>query len=217
MECKQCLSFKTIKSGRQKNGTQKYQCKVCGIYFQKSYRYQSCTVHDKMIIQLTKEGCGIRSTSRILNISATTVITRILKIAKYIEKPPISFGKSYQVDELITFIGNKQRKYCVVYAFDPENKTVACFAVGRRNKNTLKQVVNTVLLSEAKQIATDKLNHYEALIPKALHNVKRKGTNHIERHNLNLRTHLKRLNRRTICYSKSLSMLAACVMIYFWL
>ncbi|EOU7577892.1 IS1 family transposase, partial [Shigella sonnei] len=31
----------------------------------------------------------------------------------------------------------------------------------------------------------------------------KKCTQRIERHNLNLRTHLKRLTRKTICFSKS--------------
>ncbi|WP_291287929.1 IS1 family transposase, partial [Flavobacterium sp.] len=48
------------------------------------------------------------------------------------------------------------------------------------------------------------------------HSVKRFGTNHIERKNLTLRTHLKRLNRRTICYSKSLVVLIVILKIYFW-
>ncbi|HMW09684.1 MAG TPA: transposase, partial [Bacteroidia bacterium] len=31
-----------------------------------------------------------------------------------------------------------------------------------------------------------------------------------------LRTHLKRLNRRTICFTRSAIMLFACLKIYFW-
>uniref|UniRef100_UPI0038B39A68 IS1 family transposase n=1 Tax=Flavobacterium soli TaxID=344881 RepID=UPI0038B39A68 len=42
------------------------------------------------------------------------------------------------------------------------------------------------------------------------------GTNHIERNNLTLRTHLKRLNRRAICFSKSLIVLVFVLKIYFW-
>ncbi|MFY1046718.1 IS1 family transposase [Chryseobacterium sp. GP-SGM7] len=34
--------------------------------------------------------------------------------------------------------------------------------------------------------------------------------------NLNIRTHLKRLNRRTICFSKSNLILIAILKIYFW-
>ncbi len=38
----------------------------------------------------------------------------------------------------------------------------------------------------------------------------------MERFNLNLRIHLKRLNRRTICFSKNLIVLTAVLKIYFW-
>ncbi|WP_188464902.1 IS1 family transposase [Marivirga lumbricoides] len=38
----------------------------------------------------------------------------------------------------------------------------------------------------------------------------------MERKNLSLRTHLKRLNTRSICFSKSKVMLIACLTIYFW-
>ena len=57
---------------------------------------------------------------------------------------------------------------------------------------------------------------YLGLVPKELHHVKRRGINRIERMNLTLRTHLKRLNRRTIAYSKSLLVLTAILKIYFW-
>ncbi|WP_409070947.1 IS1 family transposase [Flavobacterium sp.] len=39
----------------------------------------------------------------------------------------------------------------------------------------------------------------------------------MERKNLSLRTHLKRLNRRSICFSKNLIILNAVLRIYFWL
>ena len=66
------------------------------------------------------------------------------------------------------------------------------------------------------KIFTDRLKNYRYLIDEKVHSVKRFGTNHIERKNLTLRTHLKRLNRRTICYSKSLVVLIAILKIYFW-
>ena len=66
-------------------------------------------------------------------------------------------------------------------------------------------------------IFTDKLKNYGYLIDEKQHSVKRFGSNHIERKNLTLRTHLKRLNRRTICYSKSLVVLIVILKIYFWI
>ena len=63
---------------------------------------------------------------------------------------------------------------------------------------------------------TDQLINYKSLIPAALHKTRVYGTNHIERKNLTIRTDLKRLSRRSICFSKSKWMLEACLKIYFW-
>lgn len=77
-------------------------------------------------------------------------------------------------------------------------------------------VVNTLLVSVPAQIITDKLNLYQVLIPSGLHNPKYYENNHLERKDLSIRMHLKRLNRRAICYSNSRAMLIACLTIYFW-
>ncbi len=154
--------------------------------------------------------------SRLLKISPTTTIRKILNISNQLKRPSIVRGKIYEVDELCTYIGNKNRKLWVAYSLRKDNKEVVNFAVGTRTKRMLQQIINSLLLSEAKTIYTDKLNVYKSLIPVAIHCSKRYRINHIERKNLTLRTHLKRLNRRTICFSKSILMLTACLKIYFW-
>lgn len=215
MNCRHCKES-CIRKGRQ-NDVQIYQCKNCLKYQRLSYKYTSKLVSDNQISQLTKEGCGIRSIARILTISPATVIRRVLKIAKSVKRSsPLLFRQTYQVDELFTYIGNKTNRICIAYSFDPKTKEVIDLVVGKRNKTNLMKVISTLLLANAKQINTDKLNIYKELIPKEIHSTKNRGINHIERQNLNLRTHLKRLNRRTICYSKSLAMLLAVVKIYFW-
>jgi len=57
----------------------------------------------------------------------------------------------------------------------------------------------------AERIYTDKLKNYEYIISGKVHRTTLYQTNHIERMNLTLRTHLKRLNRKTICFSGSVS------------
>jgi len=216
MECKYCKA-KTIKAGKQKSGIQKWFCKPCSKYQQADYCYNACnpTINKQITNQLV-EGSGIRSISRLLNISPTTVLSRILSISQAIKRPNLSFNKTYQVDEMCTFIGNKKNKYWIVYALRKGTKQVVGFAIGKRTNKTLKRVVDTLLLSNPKRINTDKLKNYKTLIPAAIHKTKQFGINHIERKNLSLRTHLKRLNRRTICFSRSLPMLSACLKIYFW-
>lgn len=215
MNCRHC-DASCIRKGKR-NDIQIYRCKNCLKYQRIRYKHQSKIIEDHQISLLVKEGCGIRSIARILNISPSTVIRRILKIAKSAKRPsPVHLGQTYQVDELFTYIGNKNNRICIAYSMNPETGEVVDLVVGRRNKTNLMKIISTLLLADAKQIVTDKLNIYKKLIPKEIHSTKNRGINHIERKNLTLRTHLKRLNRRTICFSKSIRMLEAVLKIYCW-
>ncbi len=215
--CPICKSENLIKSGKTKTGKQRYCCKECGKRFITDYSYNACKPDtNQQIILFTKEGLGIRSTARVLRISVTTLLKRIVSIARVIVQPPIRKGKSYEVDEMRTYIGKKSCLRWIVYALDRESKEVVSFNVGRRTNKTLKSVIRSLELSNVKKIYTDKLKNYRYLISKKVHNTHVHSTNHIERKNLSLRTHLKRLNRKTICFSRSLVVLIAVLRIYFW-
>jgi insertion element IS1 protein InsB len=190
---------------------------VCRKTFITSYTnlaYHATT--NQKIVSLIKERCGVRSISRLLGISVTTIQRRKLKISAQIKRPPIQFGKEYEVDELCTFLGYKKKRLWVVYALRRGDNEVVDLRVGSRSNKTFKPLIETLLLSNAKKIYTDGLKNYRCLIPYSIHKVSRFGTNHIERMNLNLRTHLKCLTRRTICFNRSQAMLIACLRIYFW-
>lgn len=213
-----CCSQPTVRNGKSKTGVQRYYCRGCKKYKQESYRYKACSEGvTKKVVTLTCEGCGIRSIARVLRISCTSVIRRIKQFAQSIPRPCIPLGKEYEVDELRTYIGNKQRLYWVAYALRRDTKEVIDFKVGKRNLKTLGRVIDTVLLSEAKMIFTDGYELYKSLVPSDLHRKSHYQINHIERKNLSVRTHLKRLSRKTICFSRSKEMLEACLKIYFWL
>jgi len=138
MICKHC-SGSCNKKGKFGN-TQKYQCKSCSKYQREYYCYQSYIISDHQIALLTIEGCGVRSISRILDISPTTIIKRILQIASQINRPyPIIKGKSYQVDEMFTFVKHKKNKVCIAYSLEVETGHTIDFVVGRRNKTNLKK------------------------------------------------------------------------------
>ena len=215
--CIYCSSDNVIKNGKHPNEEQRYLCKHCKKRFLNQYHYKAYqTDKNQQIIQFTKEGVGIRSTARILKISTTTLLRRILIIADSIPNPPIVNNKTYEVDEMRTYVKKKSRLIWIVYALEHSTKSVVSFNVGARTNRTLNVVLRTLQFSEAKRIYTDKLPSYKILISKPIHRTAIRGTNHIERTNLTLRTHLKRLNRRTICYSRSVVILTACLRIYFW-
>lgn len=207
-----CIRYGKTISCRQRN-----KCKKCGRTHLDEYRYKAYGIAtNEFIKEHLKEGCGIRSISRLLKISSKTVMKRIVCIAKIVVKPFVMLGKEYELDEMCTYVRKKARKRWIVYAIRKDTGEVSDFAVGRRTNKTLKRVTDTLVLSNASKVYTDRLSNYRWLLPETIHCTERNGTNHIERKNLTLRTHLKRLSRRTICFSRSMAMLIACLKIYFW-
>jgi IS1 family transposase/transposase-like protein len=210
---------KLIKKDKQtKTKMQKLYCKHCNKFSHAHYHNFGGLPFTAMnIVHLVKEGVGIRSISRLLHISTSTVIKKIIAVAAAIKPPPISKSVTeFEVDEMNTFIKRKSNPIWIVMALGKESRNVVSMAVGSRNKQTLKQVINTLLLQPLAKIYTDNLPLYKTIIPAQNHVKKHFGTNHIERKNLSLRTHLKRLNRRSICFSKSFVMLKSCLKIYLW-
>ncbi len=215
--CPKCDGINTVKNGYQ-NSSQRYQCKTCNKNFQKEYHYKAYKRDtNKTVTVLLKEGCGIRSIARILQISKNTVLSRMLKISSKI-KPPIFYNLrcKFEVDEMWTFIGNKNKMTWVTYAIERETRNVIDFFVGTKSKKNIKSLMDKVLALQPVRIYTDRLNIYPPLIPKEIHRVFNYCTNIIERKNLTLRTHVKRLSRRTICYTKKQEYLEAHLKIYFW-
>ena len=85
-----------------------FNAKKCNKKQQRLYAYNALDpILNQKIIALTKEGVGIRATARLLDISPTTVITRIKKIASEIKEPLLVKGKMYEVDELRTYVKKK--------------------------------------------------------------------------------------------------------------
>jgi IS1 family transposase/transposase-like protein len=215
--CPHCYSSKIVKNGHTKTHKQQFRCKNCLKRFLDFYTYNAYKPNiNEKIIQLTKEGLGIRSTARVLKISVTTLLSRIITISNTIKRPVLSKGKSYQMDEIRFFIKKKKRTQWLAYAIDTETKQVSGFYIGRRTNRTLKAVIKTLINSKPLKIFTDKLKNYQYLIPEKLHSTKRFSTNRIERKNLTLRTHLKRFSRKTICFTRSVLILNSILKIYFW-
>ncbi len=103
----------------------------------------------------------------------------------------------------------------IIYALNKVSKKVVDFVVGGRSTENISKVINQIKVLNHKCIYTDKLNVYSALMEYIKHITSKYKINHIERMNLNLRTHLKRLSRKTICFSKSKEMLESCLRLYF--
>ncbi len=215
MKCKYC-NCDCIKKGIR-NCKQKYQCKNCKRYQIETYS-KSVIPKEKYqwVKQLNNEGCGISSISRLLEISKSSTQRLIERIASMLKPPDIcETGESYEIDELRTYCGSKKKECWIMYAINKISGAVIDFCVGRRTKENIKRITDSVIKLNPKRVYTDGLNIYPSLIPKSIHKVFEYCTNRIERKNLSLRTHLKRISRKTICFTKNERMLRNCLSIYF--
>lgn len=159
--CPYC-KMPAVKNGFTVYKRQRYFCKSCKKSFLLAYTNVGYAHHtSKTIVRLLKEGCGIRSISRLISICTDTVIKRIKHLASRISKPIITFNKSYEMDELRTFVLRKDKPIWIAYAIRQDTGEVADFRIGNRSNKTLSGVLNTLLLSEPKMIHTDKLANYK--------------------------------------------------------
>ena len=167
MTCKFCGGT-CIKNGYQANGKQRYKCKYCHRKQQADYSYQAYIPElNRTISEYIKEGVGIRGIARLLEISTTTPIRRIVSISKNITAPHVTANAGYEVDEVKTFVVRKKDHIRVVYALNCADKSVVCFSVGPRTSETLSKVADK--LANARSIYTDKLRQYKAFISPEIH------------------------------------------------
>ncbi|MCL9807705.1 IS1 family transposase [Flavobacterium amniphilum] len=150
--CPKC-SGATVKNGFQ-SAIQRYKCKLCKHKFQVIYKYRAYikTINESIVV-LLKEGCGIRSTSRVLNISKNTVLARIISIGNNL-KPKLLLEKewSYEMDEMWTFIGNKKNVLWITYAIERNSRSIVGFVVGSKTKENIQPLVNRLILNPIARI-----------------------------------------------------------------
>ena len=88
MKCLYCKGL-CVKRGK-KNGVERYSCKICGKTQQKVYKRQRISKEkQELIVKLSNESCGIRSISRILDISKSSVQRLIIRISSELKVPII--------------------------------------------------------------------------------------------------------------------------------
>lgn len=99
--CPSCGSNNVVKNGFTTNKKQQFICKFCKNRFIDFYTYKAYNHWvDKRIIKFTKGGLEILSTARILKISTTTLLKRIITIAKRVPNQPIFKNRTYEVDDI---------------------------------------------------------------------------------------------------------------------
>ena len=216
IDCPHCSSFNLKKNGKTKNKKQKYRCHDCRRQFITDYAYQGCRpVIRSLIVPMTVHGSGIRDISQVLSISTNTVLKTIRAAAQ--ELPPLrppTHANTVELDEFWSFVGKKKNQRWTWLGLTTSTRRVGAVVHGRRTDQNCWKLLKQYQHSRIKQFVSDDWQSYPKYIPIAQHQIGKNKTQRIERRNLNFRTHLKRLARRTIAFSKNEEMHDAVLNLY---
>lgn len=108
-----------------------------------------------------------------------------------------------ECDEQWSFVGSKANKRWLWYILEKSTRKVLAFVFGKRDNATFKKLIHLLPPKLIDRLDTDEWKSYKSIRFTPIHNIGKDLTWRIERKNLDLRTRLKRLARRTICFSKS--------------
>ncbi|WP_291970399.1 IS1 family transposase [Candidatus Symbiopectobacterium sp.] len=212
IRCPFCEQTSPVKKhGYGKSVHQRYRCQSCKRTFQLDYTYRACQPEmTDQLIDLAMNNAGIRDTARALDISINAVVRTLKKLSpRNVTTQPLDnlqIQLICEVDEMWSFIGNKERQRWLWHALEPRLKQVIAHAFGSRSKKTLHKLLKLLLRFSVAFWCTDGYRAYNDELPKAKHIVSKLYTQRIERAHLTLRNRLQRLNRKTPGYSKSSEM-----------
>jgi len=115
------------------------------------------------------------------------------------------------MDEMWSFVHDKKQQCWLWHAIDHATGEVLAYTFGRRKDEVLKELLDLLKPFDIHKVYADAHYSYEKLIGSDKIVTGKKNTQKIERIHLSLRTWVKRLARKTICFSKTLIMHKAVV------
>lgn len=110
--------------------------------------------------------------------------------------------RSLEMDEMWSYFHDKKQQEWLWWAVDHETHIPVAFCFGSRKYEVLDELLKLTEGINIRHIYTDNNFAYSSRIPESKHRIGKRNTQIIERKHLTLRTRIKRLNRKTIGFSK---------------
>ena len=115
-------------------------------------------------------------------------------------------AKEAEVDEMWSFVGSKKQPRWLWEALDHQTERVVAYVFGRRGDRALLRLKALLAPLGIRRFYPDGWGAYRRHLDPRRHVVGKRRTQPLERKHLTLRTRIKRLVRRTLCFSKSTAM-----------
>src|SRR2546426_6597045 len=164
---------------------------------------------------------GVRDTARSLHICLNTVLCELKKKATVLESVNTALLRTLnpaevawdmerageaEVNEMWSFVGNKGNPRWLWHAIDHHTGKVFAYVFGRRKDEVFVQRKTLLEPFGLTCYSTDHWGAYTRHLDPDVPSPGKRNTQQIERKHLTLRTRIKRLVRKTICFSKTTQM-----------
>lgn len=225
VQCPHCHSEQIVKRGKTRRGTQRYLCQNMACAqgsFLLDYRNRGCLPEVKhTIIDMSLNASGVRDTARVLGISTDTVLSELKKKEAALESVNTALLRTLhpdevtvaierageaEMDEMWSFVGNKKDQRWLWHAIDHATGAVLAYVFGRRKDEVFLQLQGLLEPFGLARFYTDYGGAYTRHLAPEVHSPGKRHTQKRERTHLTLRTRIKRLVRKTICFSKTTQM-----------
>ncbi|MFM1361785.1 IS1 family transposase [Yersinia enterocolitica] len=211
VHCPRCQSALVYRHGQNPKGIDSFRCRECHRVFLLTYSYEARKPGVKeRITEMAFNGAGVRDTARVLKIGINTVIRTFKKLSpKRITSSPVTHADVAlicELDEQWGFVGSKARQHRLWYAYNTKTGGVVAYTFGPRTDETCRELLALLTPFRIGMITSDNWGSYAREVPKDKHLTGKIFTQRIERNNLTLRTRIKRLTRKTICFSRSIEL-----------
>lgn len=224
VSCPSCGETSNIwKWGKSSQEKQRYSCQNDACYretFILDYTYQGCQEWVKrQIVEMTLNGSGVRDIARVLSIDPKTVINTLKSYLPQIKNVNEAFlngqnGNEIDVsleivsdleaeqDEMWSYVGSKKNQRWLWHAIDHATGTILAYILGSHKDEIYLKLKGLLEPFGITHIYTDGWGAYQRHLDPLHHTIGKANTQRIERKHLTLRTRIKRLARKTICFSK---------------
>jgi insertion element IS1 protein InsB len=220
-----CHSTDVVPYGKQANGTQRYRCNnrdcprtIFLLQYQDKGRLPAVK---QQIVDMTLNGSGVRDIVRVLRVSAATVIDVLKKkepgiqqvnerLLHTVEPEHVDLilrqGEQAEMDERGSFVGSKRQQRWLWHALEHYTGQIFAYVFGTREDETFLHLKELFVPFGITHFYTDGWGAYRRHLDPSTHTVGKQQTQKIERKPLTFRTRIKRLTRKTICFSRSILM-----------
>jgi insertion element IS1 protein InsB len=111
-----------------------------------------------------------------------------------------------EIDEMWSFVGDKEHHRWLWHAIDHDSGAVLAYVLGTHTDTVFLKLKTLLAPFGISRFYTDDWGTYHRYLNSDHHEIGKEHTQKIERKHLTLRTRLKRLARKTICFSKAVRM-----------